>query len=186
MKGTIITAKPSVMTSDGIILKPHEKLPSQLLNEFCQQKKRPNPKYFTQPPHHRFLLKLEDPKNPKNDLSFCPEQSFESDKIAKDYSALLALWHFQKALPLENKLPEPYSTSWRAMFDKEKEEIKLEKVLPMKFDSFYVSLLSEKYKNGKMNFIKAFWIGLVSNWKANRSLEFSSHIYVLKNNQKAV
>lgn len=64
----------------------------------------------------------------------------------------------------------------------EKENMKLEKVLPMKFDSFYVSLLSEKYKNGKMNFIKAFLIGLQSNWKAKRNLEYSSLIYVLKNN----
>ena len=87
------------------------------------------------------------------------------------YDVPIHFWHFSK-------------TAIKLLF--EKEEIKLEKVLPMKFDSFYVSLLSEKYKNGKMNFIKAFWIGLVSNWKANRSLEFSSHIYVLKNNQKAV
>lgn len=64
----------------------------------------------------------------------------------------------------------------------EKENMKLEKVLPMKFDSFYVSLLSEKYKNGKMNFIKAFLIGLQSNWKAKCNLEYSSLIYVLKNN----
>jgi 2-polyprenyl-3-methyl-5-hydroxy-6-metoxy-1,4-benzoquinol methylase len=63
----------------------------------------------------------------------------------------------------------------------QKENIKLEKVLPMKFDSFYVSLLSEKYKNGKMNFVKAFLIGLQSNWKAKRTLEYSSLIYVLKN-----
>ncbi len=51
----------------------------------------------------------------------------------------------------------------------------------MKFDSFYVSLLSEKYKTGKMNFVKAFFIGLRSNWKAKASLEYSSHIYVLRN-----
>jgi hypothetical protein len=56
----------------------------------------------------------------------------------------------------------------------------------MKFDSFYVSLLSEKYKNGKMNYLKAIWIGLVSNWKAKSSLEYSSHIYVLKNGQKVI
>ena len=62
-----------------------------------------------------------------------------------------------------------------------KEEMKLEKVLPMKFDSFYVSLLSEKYKSGKMNFVKAFFTGLQSNWKANKDFEFSSHIYILKN-----
>jgi 2-polyprenyl-3-methyl-5-hydroxy-6-metoxy-1,4-benzoquinol methylase len=64
----------------------------------------------------------------------------------------------------------------------QKENMKLEKVLPMKFDSFYVSLLSEKYKNGKMNFIKAFFIGLQSNCKANKNSEYSSLIYVLKNN----
>lgn len=63
----------------------------------------------------------------------------------------------------------------------QKENMKLEKVLPMKFDSFYVSLLSEKYKNGKMNFIKAFFIGLQSNWKAKQNSEYSSLIYVLKN-----
>jgi len=64
--------------------------------------------------------------------------------------------------------------------------MKLEKVLPMKFDSFYVSLLSEKYKTGKMNYISAFFVGLKSNLKAKRTLEYSSHIYVLKNKQKAI
>jgi hypothetical protein len=51
------------------------------------------------------------------------------------------------------------------------------KVLPMKFD-FYVSLLSEKYKNGKMNLIKAFdWFE--SN-RRKQNFEYSSHIYVIK------
>ncbi|RED24909.1 methyltransferase family protein [Flavobacterium cutihirudinis] len=67
----------------------------------------------------------------------------------------------------------------------EKVDMKLEKVLPMKFDSFYVSLLSEKYKTGKMNFISAFFVGLRSNLKASSTKEYSSHIYVLKNNQNA-
>lgn len=57
----------------------------------------------------------------------------------------------------------------------------VEKVLPMPFDAFYVSLLSEKYKTGKMNFISAFLTGLRSNWKGRRSGEYSSHIYVIKN-----
>jgi 2-polyprenyl-3-methyl-5-hydroxy-6-metoxy-1,4-benzoquinol methylase len=92
---------------------------------------------------------------------------------AKYYGAFWAaydvprhLWHFSK-------------TSIKLLF--EKEAMKLEKVLPMKFDAFYVSLLSEKYKNGKMNFIKAFFVGLQSNLKAAGNLEFSSHIYVIKN-----
>ena len=55
-----------------------------------------------------------------------------------------------------------------------------QKTLPMLFDSFYVSLLSEKYKRGFMNPFMAFWIGLRSNLKAKRSGEYSSLIYVFK------
>ena len=59
--------------------------------------------------------------------------------------------------------------------------MKVIKTLPMKFDSFYVSLLSEKYKTGSSNFFKAFFIGLRSNIKASASKEYSSLIYILKN-----
>lgn len=52
---------------------------------------------------------------------------------------------------------------------------------PLVFDSFYVSLLSEKYKNGRSNWIKAFRTGLVSNLKARSSGNYSSLIYLLKN-----
>ncbi|NGY36710.1 class I SAM-dependent methyltransferase [Flavobacterium sp. XN-5] len=83
------------------------------------------------------------------------------------YDVPIHFWHFSKK-------------AIKLLF--EKEDMKLEKVLPMKFDSFYVSLLSEKYKYGKMNFIKAFFIGWQSNIKAKRNFEYSSHIYVLKNN----
>lgn len=76
------------------------------------------------------------------------------------------LWHFSK-------------TAIQKLFAKE--DLKLVKILPMKFDSFYVSLLSEKYKTGKMNYFKAFSIGLQSNLKAKQNFEYSSHIYVLKN-----
>lgn len=55
------------------------------------------------------------------------------------------------------------------------------KMKPMLFDAFYVSLLSEKYKSGKMNPIKGFWIGFLSNLKALTSKEASSLIYVIKN-----
>jgi 2-polyprenyl-3-methyl-5-hydroxy-6-metoxy-1,4-benzoquinol methylase len=98
-------------------------------------------------------------------------KSYDAKYYGKFWAAFdvpIHFWHFSK-------------TAIQLLF--EKENIKLEKVLPMKFDSFYVSLLSEKYKKGKMNFVKAIWIGLVSNWKAKSSLEYSSHIYVLKNNE---
>jgi len=54
------------------------------------------------------------------------------------------------------------------------------KVKPMIFDSFYVSLLSEKYRNGRQNYFRAFAIGFLSNIKAWHSKEYSSHIYILK------
>jgi 2-polyprenyl-3-methyl-5-hydroxy-6-metoxy-1,4-benzoquinol methylase len=96
-------------------------------------------------------------------------KSFDAKHYGKFWAAYdvpIHFWHFSK-------------TAIKLLF--EKEEMKLEKVLPMKFDSFYVSLLSEKYKSGKMNFIKAFFIGLQSNLKANKNFEYSSHIYILKN-----
>jgi len=78
------------------------------------------------------------------------------------------LWHFSK-------------TAIQKLFAPE--DLHLEKILPMKFDSFYVSLLSEKYKTGKMNYFKAFSVGMKSNLKAKKDFEYSSHIYVLKNHK---
>ena len=57
------------------------------------------------------------------------------------------LWHFSK-------------TAIEKLFDNQ--NMNLEDVKPMWFDSFYVSLLSEKYKTGKMNFISGFFIGFIS------------------------
>ena len=62
-----------------------------------------------------------------------------------------------------------------------KHQINLVKIIPMKFDAYYVSILSDKNKNKKNNFIKAICIGWWSNFKAKRSKEYSSLIYVLKN-----
>ena len=76
------------------------------------------------------------------------------------------LWHFSKTA-----IEKLFAT----------QNLKLIKTLPMIFDSFYVCLLSEKYKTGKMNFFKAFYIGLTSNIKAMQTLEYSSHIYIIKN-----
>ena len=56
----------------------------------------------------------------------------------------------------------------------------VEKTLPMKFDAYYISLLSEKYKYGSMKPISALFRGFVSNIKAIKSKQYSSLIYVLK------
>ncbi|MCW5519937.1 class I SAM-dependent methyltransferase [Aureitalea sp. L0-47] len=74
------------------------------------------------------------------------------------------LWHFSK-------------TSVRKLFSKDFDHVKTK---PMLFDSFYVSLLSEKYKSGNRFSLKAIWIGFISNLKGLVSKEYSSHIYIFK------
>lgn len=59
-------------------------------------------------------------------------------------------------------------------------DMKVIKTKPMVFDAYYVSLLSEKYKTGKMKIFKAFWTGFRSNLKAKSSSEYSSVIYIIK------
>ncbi len=76
------------------------------------------------------------------------------------------LWHFSK-------------TAINRLFSKSK--MTVVKTHPMVFDAYYVSLLSEKYKSGKMNIFKAFRIGWQSNLRAKRSGEYSSLIYVIQN-----
>lgn len=59
--------------------------------------------------------------------------------------------------------------------------LKLTAIKPMWFDSFYVSMLSEQYKNGKGNIIKAFWNGLLSNLKTlSNKKKCSSIIYIIE------
>jgi 2-polyprenyl-3-methyl-5-hydroxy-6-metoxy-1,4-benzoquinol methylase len=65
----------------------------------------------------------------------------------------------------------------------EQHGLKITKIKPMWFDSFYVSMLSEQYKNGKGNIAKAFFIGLVSNVKTLfNTKKCSSLIYVIGKN----
>ena len=75
------------------------------------------------------------------------------------------LWHFSKTAI--EKLFEPHG-------------MVLVENRPMIFDSFYVSLLSEKYKTGKQNYITAFFWGLRSNMKAWGTKDYSSLIYILQ------
>ncbi|MGC1204102.1 MAG: class I SAM-dependent methyltransferase [Flavobacteriaceae bacterium] len=76
------------------------------------------------------------------------------------------LWHFNKA-SISNLVS--------------KQNMEVIKVKPMWFDAFYVSMLSEKYKFGKMKVLKGFYVGLLSNIKAFSSKEASSLIYIIKN-----
>jgi hypothetical protein len=56
----------------------------------------------------------------------------------------------------------------------------VKQILPMKLDAYYVSMLSEKYKNsGSLAaLIKGTWRGFHSNLGANKTGEYSSLIYI--------
>lgn len=75
------------------------------------------------------------------------------------------LWHFSK-------------TSISKLFSDN--HFQIINIKPMLFDAFYISLLSEKYKTGKINFIKGFVNGFRSNLSAIQTGEYSSLIYILK------
>lgn len=59
----------------------------------------------------------------------------------------------------------------------------LQQIIPMKLDSFYISLLSEKYKKGSTTItgmMTAFINGLKSNIQAKKSRQYSSLIYIVR------
>ncbi len=78
-------------------------------------------------------------------------------------------WHFTKSTILQ-------LFSSRGLY--------VDEIVPMKLDAYYVSLLSEKYKNPQgqnmMSFIRAIKTGLLSNSKAKKSLNYSSLIYIAR------
>ena len=75
------------------------------------------------------------------------------------------LWHFSKVSI--QKLLGRYN-------------FQMQQTKPMWFDSFYVSMLSEKQKGSQLGFLKGAWVGMISNLKGLGSKEYSSHIYLLR------
>lgn len=79
------------------------------------------------------------------------------------------LWHFNK-----NNMKQIL----------EKNGFKLVDILPMKMDSFYVSILSEAYKNPSqpklVGLVNAVIRGALSNLKAKKEMNYSSLIYIAK------
>lgn len=75
------------------------------------------------------------------------------------------LWHFSQH-------------SIQAIFSRK--GFSLLKVKPMIFDAFYIAKLSEKYKKGNHQLLKALWHGLRSNFHGWRTGEYSSLLYILQ------
>jgi 2-polyprenyl-3-methyl-5-hydroxy-6-metoxy-1,4-benzoquinol methylase len=62
----------------------------------------------------------------------------------------------------------------------QKHRLTLNEVVPMKYDSYYISLLSAKYKTEKTNYLKAIVEGYQSNrWAASNNKNFSSLTFLI-------
>ncbi|MGA9211216.1 class I SAM-dependent methyltransferase [Kaistella sp.] len=57
---------------------------------------------------------------------------------------------------------------------------KIKKIKPLLLDSFYISMLSEKYKKSSLFWLKGIIYGLISNIKASKTGEYSSLIYIIE------
>lgn len=74
-----------------------------------------------------------------------------------------------------------YHFSRKAMFALlSKHDLKCTSVKPMTLDAFYVSMLSEKYRQSAFGIIKGFIIGLLSDFQAITNGKWSSLIYVCR------
>ncbi len=59
-----------------------------------------------------------------------------------------------------------------------RDKFKLVKIKPLKWDAFYISMMSEKYSDNRNSFIKGLFYGRKSNKKAKKTKEYSSLVYV--------
>lgn len=60
------------------------------------------------------------------------------------------------------------------------ENWKIKKIKPLLLDSFYISMLSEKYQKSAIFWVKGMIFGLISNIKASKTGEYSSLIYIIE------
>lgn len=60
-----------------------------------------------------------------------------------------------------------------------KHDMTVKRIVPQKLDAYYVSLLSDKYLNDRVNYLRSLNKGFLSNRKAIKSNLFSSIIYII-------
>ena len=122
---------------------------------------------------HAYIQQLEKLLTPQGKIFIAvPNYTSKDAAIYKEYWAAYDvprhLYHFSPASM--EQLLKTY-------------QLKITSIKPMWYDSFYVSMLSEKCKNGKGNIVKAFFNGFISNLKAvEDKTKCSSLIYVISKN----
>lgn len=126
------------------------------------------------PDLHKSLTKIKQLLE-KNGVLFIAVPNYESPD-AESYKSYWAaydvprhLWHFSQKSMKELLAKEGFTVT---------------DILPMYLDSFYISMLSEKYKNGNRltltGLLKAIFSGLTSNFTARKKTNYSSLIYVAR------
>ena len=116
---------------------------------------------------HQEILRLKNALNP-NGKMFVAVPNYESydatyyKEFWAAYDVPRHLWHFNSAAM--KKLFEQFGMI-------------IENIIPMYFDAYYVSMLSEKYKESSVGFLRAMLIGTISNLKAVKTGQYSSLIY---------
>jgi len=90
---------------------------------------------------------------------------------AKHYGPFWAAWDVPRHLYHFSKK----SLEWLA----QESGFVIKEILPMKFDAFYVSILSEEYSKGRKKLLPALLKGWKSNRMASGTGEYSSLIYVM-------
>ncbi|MBM3158776.1 MAG: class I SAM-dependent methyltransferase [Bacteroidetes bacterium] len=55
-------------------------------------------------------------------------------------------------------------------------QLKVHAIKPMWFDSFYVAMLSTQYQEGRVNYLKSFWLGIQSSLKTIQDTERASSL----------
>lgn len=120
-----------------------------------------------------FLEQLKSKLNPGGKIYIAVPNHLSFDaKFYKNYWAAYDvprhLWHFS---------PDSMQKLFNSF------GMKIEKQYPLWFDSYYVSLLSEKYKKNSLGFLRAIIIGTLSNLAGILSGNYSSVIYQISKNE---
>lgn len=120
-----------------------------------------------------FVEQLKHHLNPGGEILIAvPNHRSLDAKLYKEhwaaYDVPRHLWHFS---------PESIQKLFQGF------GMKIEKTYPLWFDSFYVSLLSEKYKKNRFGFIRAFLVAFISNLFGIFNGNFSSVVYKIRKNE---
>ena len=124
-------------------------------------------------------------------IPYLNERIIQVKRILKDNGIIII------AIPISNSFDAKYYNKFWAAFDLPrhfyhftqssftklmvKHHLSIEKIIPLIFDSFYISMVSEKYKTGNSKILNSCLIGLRSNLSAYfGNKDYSSLIFVIK------